>query len=90
MFISFNFKKSTKFKTLLHYYNYRCTQGGEGVKGRVNIVLPPPQTNFKTLFYKNAMNPEIGPRGNPRANFLESLDPPRDFGKKHQVPRPLP
>ncbi len=53
--------------------------------GRVNIV--PPQTNFKTLVNKNAIKPEIG--GPPQAIFQESPDPPRDFGKKHQVPPPL-
>jgi hypothetical protein len=28
-------------------------------------------------------------RGTPQAIFPESLDPPRDFGKKDQVPPPL-
>jgi hypothetical protein len=37
------------------------TWGGEvGGRGRVNIVPGPPQTNFKTLFNKNAKKPEIG------------------------------
>ena len=53
--------------------------------GRVNIV--PPQANFKKLVNKNAIKPEI--RGTPQAIFPESLDPPRDFGNKHQVPPPL-
>jgi hypothetical protein len=43
--------------------------------------------NFKTLVNKNAIKPKI--RGPPQAIFPESLDPPRDFGKKHQVPPPL-
>ncbi len=47
----------------------------------------PPQTNFKILVNKNAIKPEIGPP--PQAIFPESLDPPREFGKKHQVPPPL-
>jgi hypothetical protein len=42
------------------------TGGGEGGgKGRVNIG--PPQANFKTLVYKNAIKPNIGgpdPPGN--------------------------
>jgi len=54
-------------------------------RGRVNIV--PPLGNFKTLVNKNAIKPEIGRP--PQAFFPESLDPPRDFGKKHQVPPPL-
>jgi hypothetical protein len=49
--------------------------------------MVPPQANFKTLVNKNAIKPEIG--GTPQATFPESLDPPRDFGKKHQVPPPL-
>jgi hypothetical protein len=62
-------------------------KGGEvGGGGRVNIVTP--QANFKTLVNKNAIKPKIG--GPPlQAIFPESLDPSRDFGKKHQVPPPL-
>jgi hypothetical protein len=39
------------------------------------------QANFKTLVNKNAIKPE---KGYPQAFFPESLDPARDFGKKHQ------
>ncbi len=59
--------------------------GGGGGRGRENIVRPP--TNFKTIVNENPIKPEIG--GPPQAIFPESLDPPRDFGKKHQVPPPL-
>ncbi len=59
------------------------TEGGGG--GRVNIIHP--QANFTTLVNKNAIKPEIGEP--PRQFFPESLDPPRDFGKNHQVPPPL-
>jgi hypothetical protein len=55
------------------------------VGGRVNIV--PPQANFKTIYNKNAITPEIG--GPPTKFFLKVLTPPRNFGKKHQVPPPL-
>jgi hypothetical protein len=62
------------------------TEGGEvGGGGRVNII--PPQANFKTLVNTNAIKPKIG--GPPQAIFPETLDPPRDFGKKHQVHPPL-
>ncbi len=60
--------------------------GGEGGEGGGKIQYPP-QANFKTLVNKNAIKPEKG--GPHQANFPESLDPPRDFGKKHQVPPPL-
>jgi hypothetical protein len=50
------------------------TGGGGG--GRGGGV--PPQANFKTLVNKNAIKPEIG-----------DSPPPRDFGKKYQVPSPL-
>ena len=53
--------------------------------GRGGVNKYPPQANFKTLVNKNAIKPEIGGQ----AIFPESLDPPRDFGKKHQVPPPL-
>jgi hypothetical protein len=57
-----------------------------GGGGWVNIV-PPPRQIFEKLVNKNAIKPKIG--GPPQAIFPESLDPPRDFGKKHQVPPPL-
>ncbi len=80
--------KTVLLKILSGSPTHRCTQGG-GVRWeggwRVNII--PPEANLKTLVNKNAIKPEIG--GPPQAIFLESLDPPRDFGKKHQVPPPL-
>jgi len=49
-----------------------------GGRERVNIVTPPPSHISKHLLIKM----------DPLALFPESLDPPGDFGKKHQVPPP--
>ncbi len=57
--------------------------GGRG-DGKYNTPL---RQISKHLLIKNAIKPEIG--GPPQAIFPETLDPPRDFGKKHQVPPPL-
>ena len=51
----------------------------------VNIV----PANFKTLVDKNAIKPKIGGPPPPPAIFPESLDPPRDFRKKHKALPPL-
>jgi hypothetical protein len=52
-------------------------------KGEGRVIIVHPQANFKTLVNKNAIKHKIG------AIFPESLDPPRDFSKKHQAPPPL-
>ena len=51
---------------------HRVCVGGEG-KYRAPPPSPPPEANFKTLFNKNIIKPEIG--GPLLAIFLENLDP---------------
>jgi hypothetical protein len=57
---------------------HRRTQR-RGGGGKVDCKFRTPQTNFKTLFNKNAIKPEIG--GPPLAFFQESLDPPGILAK---------
>jgi hypothetical protein len=47
----------------------------------------PPRQIFEKLVNKNAINCKIG--GPPLAIFLETLDPPRNFGKNIPTPTPL-
>jgi hypothetical protein len=58
---------------------------GGGVRG--DETAPPyPRQIFEKLVNKNAIKPKLGA---PPGIFPDSLDPPRDFLQKLQVPPPL-
>jgi hypothetical protein len=66
----------------LIYANHRCTQGGEGEKGKVNIGTL--KANFKTLFSKNAIKTQK--RGKPLYIFSENLNPLGNLSKTSGTP----